>query len=442
MNNVRTRSILAVLCAALFVVVVPARAAGGSRVVESARPGRATPWVRRLADADDIVVPLSAIPMLADIPVRTDYYEIDPEVVEEGYFYYYYVRGKRQEYMVESTVRLYRLLHELAVLEELAKFDPVGEFFIDIGMSVKGMGVGLGHLVTKPGQSFRNVGVGIGRIFKKHPKTGTDEKGEDRGLLGAGPAGADRRKIAYDYHLDVYTDNPEVRHVLNVLARARSTGSTVASWTIPGSELGIFAGRSLRDEETEKLIRDAEPKDLRREIGKRLGALFGMEWQDRAAPVGRFVLNPNYTPRQLAYAGKCLADLARAKNAGMLLALLGEIDNPETADLAYVDLRMYHALHTRVRQLVEFVELENLVAARGADGVFYFFFPGDVLSGESVTPAEVDELIHEAMSRQAKALVVLCLGTVKPEYAAELQRRGVTVHQNLLRDPRFLGEAQ
>lgn len=430
---------LAVPAIAIALAAAASAPSAEREVVSTARQGRATPWVSVHAAANSVVVPFSDIPMVAGVPQRTTYYEIDDEVVESGYFYYYYVRGKRNDYLVESTAHLFRLLHELAVLEELAKHDPAGEFFAGVGRSVQGIGLGVGNLVTKPGQTIRNVGAGIGRMFKSHPHAGHDEKGEDRGLEGSGPAGEQRRNLAYKFHLDVYTNNPEVRHVLNVMGRARLTG-VFATWAIPYSEVGIFSAASLRDDNTDQLIRDLEPDALRAEIGKRLEPVFGQSRKDAGSALGRFIRNPNYTPRQIAYGGKCLGDLAGAGNLDMILDLLAQVDCPETADLAYLDLRVHHMMHTRVQPIAGFVELLNIVAAQGANGEFYFIFPGDVMSNWSVSPEEIDDLIEEANGHRATALKVLALGVVKPEFAEMLQQRGLQVFQNVMRDPRFFSE--
>lgn len=427
----------AVLLAMLLALVITKTSGGEHKVVDVARKGVATPWISVHAAENSAVVPLSSIPMLAGIPFQTEYYQIDPKVVESGYFYYYYVRGKRNDYVVESTVRLLRLLNELAIVEELAKHDPAGEFFAGVGQGVKGIGVGAAHLITKPGQSLRNAGNSVGRLFKGASPTGKDDRGDNRGRLGDGPMGGERRKLAYKHHLDVYSDNPEVRHVLNVLATARSIGS-VATWAIPASTVGVFAAGRVRDDVVELFIRDLDPDNVRAEVGKRLAPVFGMNWNDPHSSLGRFIRNPNYTPRQIAYIGKYLEGMAGIRDLRLSLDLLAQEATPEIADLAYIDLRLHYILHTRIQPIAAFIELENLAAVQGTNGEFYLIFPGDVMNSWSFTDAEISELIAEARSRQATALNVVALGVVEPEFARMLQGKGVKVYQNLLRDPRFL----
>lgn len=426
--------------AALLALAGTAPALSGERdIVSPDRQGRATPWVTQYAEANSVVVPYSSIPMLAGVPRRTEFYEIDSEVVESGYFYYYYVRGKRHDYVVESTVKLFRLIYELAVLEQLADHEATDDFITGIGQGVKGIGLGLGSLITSRGKNLQNVGANIGRMFKNHPEAGVNEKGEDRSLLGDGPAGGERRRLAYELGLDVYTDNPDIRQVLVDMARARTLGA-VTAWAATGSMMSVFSANAVNDDAVEQFIRDLDPGSVREEVGKKLGHVFGMRWEDADTALGRFIRNPNYTPRHIAYAGKCLGDMAQVRDLGMILDILAQVDNPETADLAYLDLRMHHIMHTKVQPLAAFVELEYVVAAQGTNGEFYFLFPGDVLSAWSVSPAEIDEVIREAMGHKSTALKVLALGAVHPDFADMLKKRGIQVFHNIMRDARFFSE--
>lgn len=427
------------LVAALILLLLAASSPAGEHgVVVSDRQGRATPWVSEYAVANSTIVPYSSIPMLAGVPQRTDYYAVDTDVVEAGYFYYYFVRGKRHDYVVESTVKLFRLIYELEVLEQLANHSSTGDFFKGVAHGVRGIGIGIGALIDG-GEGIRNAGHNFGRLFKSRPRTGQDEKGEDRGLLGGGPAGADRRKIAFANGLDVYTDNPDIRDILNRMARTRTFGNFTAM-AATGSMIPVFNTSGLHDDAVERFVSELDPSSLRIEVGERLGRLFNMRWNDNSTPLGRFIHNPNFTPRQVAYVGKCLGDMAQVQGVVMILGFLSAIDNPETADLAYLDLRMHHIMHMKVQPLAAFVELENIVAAMGTNGDCYLLFPGDVLSEWSLTGAEVDELIREAIGHKARALKILALGVVKPNVAEMLRKRGVQVFQNVVRDPRFFSE--
>lgn len=401
----------------------------GDMPVELGRQGKATPWLKLAEDPDRLnIISADSIARISRVPHRTDYYEIDPDVVVSGYFYTYYVRGKYSDYVVNSTIKLSKLLGELGALEELRKRDPGGEFFIGIGQSVAGMGKGLANLVARPQKTFRSLGTKIGRAFKTQPKVGKDESGADRSILGEGPAGANRRHIAYKMNLDVYTDNPDLRHVLNTVARSRVAGE-FAGWAIPGDTLGMFQ-TLMRDEATEKLIRDQGPKDVRIEVGKALGPLLGLDKRDPAHPLGRFLQNPNYTPRQVAYMGYCLRGMAGTAGLDKALDQLSRAETPEEADLFYMEMRCFHRIHITGTKLKEFMALDHSFAAMGEDRVLYAVFPGDYLDAWDFTAAEIRQLIAEAKGHQAAAVEIKALGDVEPSFAETIVRHGLSVTPN------------
>lgn len=397
--------------------------------VELGRQGKATPWLKLVEDPDRMtIISADSIDRISRIPHRTDYYEIDPDVVVSGYFYTYYVRGKYSDYVVNSTIKLAKLLAELGALEELRKRDPGGEFFIGIGQSVAGMGKGLANLVARPQKTFRSLGTKIGRAFKTQPKIGKDESGADRSLLGEGPAGANRRHIAYKMNIDVYTDNPDLQHVLNTVARSRVAGE-FAGWAIPGETLGVFQ-TLLRDEATEKLIRDQGPKGVRIEMGKALGPLLGLDKRDPTHPLGRFLQNPNYTPRQVAYLGYCLRGMAGTAGLDKALDQLSRAETPEEADLFYMEMRCFHRMHITGTKLREFMSLEHSFAAMGEDNILYAVFPGDYLDAWDFTPAEVNQIIAEARNHQAAAIELKVLGDVEPAFMETITGHGLRITPN------------
>lgn len=437
---------LAVFTSLFFAFTSPASSQEHS-LVEIARPGRATPWVNKYATEMQSVVPLSSIPMLEGLPFKTKFYEIDSDVLERGYFYLYFVRGNRNDYVVESTVQLYRLLSELRALEKLLDYDPAGDHLTGMRQELKKIGK-MNHDIpnqfkaaarkndgTTKANATKKPGMGYGLLYKRVPPVGLSEKGEDRGALGSGPLGDECRKIAYAYGLDVYTDNPEVREALKSIADKRMA--------VPGAKVLSpfnFFGKVTRNEKLETYIRDNGPESIRIIAGAELSKTFGVPWADAENPLGKFMLNPNYTPRQILYLAKCLQDMASVEGIDLAVASLGMVDSPELADYAYVYLRLYHALHSKVIKLAKFIELENTGAAIGNNGVFYFLFPGDVLSEWSLAPEEIDQILNEATLHGASKIKVVALGIVKPEVMKYLRDRKVDVIQNLLKDPRFFEE--
>ncbi len=409
---------------------------------ESAAIGRslkAMPWLTEAGnDIPFEVVRIETIPILASLPTKTEYYEIDPEVVASGYSYFYYVQGVDRDYMVGSTLNLIKLCRELAVIEELKKKHKGKEFASGVGGVFKGIGKGIGNLVTHPGvsmknmgESFRSMGRSVERAVGADPKVGDDERGIDRSNLGSGPAGDIRRAMAYQLGIDVYTDNPDLKAILTELSQIKELGS-LTSWIVPyGLSILDRANPMFGDEETEILIRDQGPYDLRRQIGINLAPIFNMDREDRSNPLGRLLYNPNYTPREIAYIGKDMRDMAGVQGLDRVLDILSRVNTPEMADLMATELRLYAFYHNRLGKLGAFVPYRHFFASIGQDGVFRFFFLADTIRPWSHATESFDEMIREAMAFKATGLEIWTTADIDNSLIEIAKSRGVTIYENI-----------
>ena len=85
---------------------------------------------------------------------------------------------------------------------------------------------------------------------------------------------------------------------------------------------------------------------------------------------------------------------------------------------------------------------KNLFAAVGASGKMYLMVPGDTIRPWRNTADTFAEIVNEAIGLRATGLEIWVLGDVNPAMAANAERHGVTVRQNILRNPRFFPEAE
>ena len=439
------RTLSAVLLICLF--AIPAYAGQPETI---GRALKAMPWLEEAGgDIPFQAVRIETIPILAGLPTKTEYYDIDPEVVASGYSYFYYVQGVDRDYIVGSTFNLVKLCRELAVVEELKKKNKGKEIASSVGDTFKGIGAGLGNLVAHPGvsmknmgESFRSMGRSVERVVGSDPKVGGDERGVDRSNLGAGPAGDIRRAMAYRLGVDVYTDNPDLKAILTELSRVKELGA-LTSWIVPyGLSMLDYCNPLFGDEETEILIRDQNPADLRRQVGKNLSPIFNMDREDRGNPLGRLLANPNYTPREIAYIGKDLHDLSRAQNLALVLDTLSRAETPEMADLMAIELRLYAFYNNRIGRIGAFVPFRNFFASVGQDRVFRFFFLADTIRPWSHSAAAFDDMIREAMAVKAAGLEVWTTADIDRALIENAKSRGVTVYDNIFMNKTYFPKAE
>ncbi len=434
---------------AAFFLFSPSLDAGEGKPVELGRHGKSMHWLEEFADIPYEVVPASSLPLLSGIPMQTEFYEIDPEVVASGYNYFFYVRSVDGEFLVGSFVKLAKLCRELNVIEELKKINKGKEFASGVGGVFKSIGGGLGNLILYPGQSmksmgssFRSMGRSVERTVGADPKVGADERGVNRSHLGEGPAGDTRRALAYQFGIDVYTDNPVLQDILVELSQVKELGS-LASWVVPYG-LGVleYFNPMGGDQETELLIRDNNPYDLRRNVGMRLEPLFGISREDLDAPLGKLLYNPNYTPRQIAYIGADLEQMSSARGLDVILRRLAEVATPEEADLMALQVRYYSFLHRRVAPIGQFIPFRHFFASIGTDGVFRVMFAADVVKPWDYTADAFDDFIRAAMAVKARGAEVWTTADVDPSLIENARQRGVTVVENILHNPQFFPEPE
>lgn len=428
----------------VFVVLAVFSLAAASEIVELGRPLRARSWLGDLDSVPSVMLPYDALYVANFVPRQAAHYRIDPEVKAEAYTYYFTVRSESAAFEAASVVNLLKLTHELAVIEELEEIHKGKEFASGVADGVKGIGTGLKNLVTHPGQSVKGVGERLrktGRSLERavgaEESVGRDESGRDRAHLGAGPAGQSRRALAYQFGVDVYTRNPVLQRILVDLSRVYTAG-TFATWAIPYhiGALDYFNPLS-GDDATERRIRDYPPDELRRLVGQELEPLFGMNREDPSRPLRRWLMNPNYSPRQTAYIGEALKRFSGAGNIGLVLGNLSEASTPEEADMLTLEIRLYGLLDANVVKVVDFAKYRGLFLGKGADGVMYALFPGDTLRPWGETERGLDDLLREASRVGMRGVAVWSVGDIHPDLVGMMEGLGVQVRQHILHDENF-----
>ncbi len=409
------------------------------------REFKARQWLKEFEDAVPFeVVRYESIPALSGHARVTEYYEIDPEVVVSGYSYFFHVAGVDRDYMVGSVLNLLQLCRELEVVEEIKKRNKGMEVAGGLGQGLKSIGTGFGNLIIHPGQSLKGVGTRVrqtGRTLERlvgaEDKVGRDESGRDRSKYGDGPAGGTRRQLAYALGVDVYTGNPVLQDKLAELSQLRTIGS-LGTWVIPYN-IGMlsYLNPIQGDQKAELLIRDFAPYELRREVGKDIAPILGVARDDQTTSLHRLLMNPNFSPRGIAYIGADIAYLQGVQNLRTVVDILSLADTPEEADMLALQLRLYSFLHRRVTPLASFVPYQNVFAVLDTRGVFYFMFTGDTLRPWEVSAMMFEKMIAEAIALRATGMQIWTIGDIDPKMGQRAAARNVLVRQNILHDRQF-----
>lgn len=437
-------------CAAILIGVSSARAQEEEEslppirtIVSLGRPYAAMPLIATPETAPPVQTSYEGLPISKTVPRKNEFHTIDPTVDIAGYSYIFDVKGLEAEYEVASSMGLIKLTHELAVIEELKKIHKGKEFAEGVTDTVKGIGTGVVSLVKSPGKSIKDMGTRLrrtGRSIERavtQEKIGEDARGQDRSYLGSGPAGQARRTLAYQFGVDVYTGNPVLQRLLTELSHAKFAGR-IATWVLPItiSALGHF-NPLAGDEQTERLICENTPDEVRRQVGVELEPALRMHREDKAQPLYRFLMNPNYSPRDIAYVGAAVRGMYSVSMLPNVIDELSGAESPDQAEMLALWARLFGLLNDNIERLTGFARYGALLAGFGESGTMYVMFPGDVLGKWEEVRRSFGMLLADREKRGMKGVEVWALGDVDPDLWSELEERGVVVRQHILLDERF-----
>ncbi len=446
--RVTTPKGLAVLFAIAGVLALPTGKVNAATPEEAAEIEhflQAMPWLKELGQLPSATIPYNTLKVSEVIPPAGDLYSIDPNVIAVAYTYFYRVNTQYGSYFIGSSVNLAKFIHELQVIDQIEKTHKGKEILHGLGSGLKDIGTGVGNMVVHPGlslkslgQRFRQAGRTIERTVTGEGAVGKDADGDDRALLGRGPAGGARRQLAHELGVDVYTSNPILKEALNALARARA-GGYFTTWATPYHLSALSSFNPITgDDQAETLIRDLDPTELRRRIGVGLESVFGTSREDKNSPLYRLLNNPNYSPRDIAYLGGVFDTLSAAANLSAVLAELADAESPDEADFLTLDLRLYALLHRNVQPIREFRSYHETFGAVGQNGVLYVMSIADTIRPWGETAEAFSKILGGAVQEGLRGMEVWSIGDVHPALVENAAKRGVVVRQNVLRDLQFM----
>ncbi len=455
MANLLRRAVVvrATLCATLFLFVFGAAGRTGESQPDEAQADVRSRWEAANRPDEEVVtqVSLSDIPILHTILPETQNATIHPTVEVDGYYYRFLVESPHGAYEVTSVRKLLKRLHEIDVIEHFRTTEEGNAILEALGESIVNVGKGLGNAVRHPGVTVKRIGSGTGRFlratggfFSKPFRRGNPELasgGTDLALLGKGPAGTERRRVAFELGLDVYTQNENVKAILNEIGRKRLLGKLpvgTAVFALPGGAVFTLSLTPMGyDASTERLIRDNDPAELVRTLGLQFEETFGLEYPERESALYRLLHNPNYTPREKAYLLRYFLDLRDLTGMEGALAFLAQVQTHEQASVVCTQVELLSLLHQRGKPLVRFVPVHNTLGGLARDGTLCLVISIDTVRFQGDVPRSLQRSINAAKQVGAQRIAILSTGDIDKASIDLANRMGVLVYDNILRHKVF-----
>ena len=230
----------------------------------------------------------------ADI-LESDLYEIQGDVITRGYTNTYQISSKFGEFTVHGNEMLAKRVQEIKAINELDKIKKSDEFKDGVKHAAKSPFSFVKNLVTHPVDTITGVPKGLWRYGSR---VGEMAVGADKSEYEDGVGkelilfSAQKRKLAYDLNVDVYSSNKVLQEYLNSVAWASYSGGIAVT-------AALAPLRAVRMTKTahnvNNLIRDNAPEDITKINRKKLRELKVPE-----DVIEEFLDNRWYSPRHEA----------------------------------------------------------------------------------------------------------------------------------------------
>lgn len=390
------------------------------------------------------------------LPRQTEFYEVDPKVKLNGAYYQFKVKSGHGTYEVESIRNLLKVCHEIGVMERYKATDEGGEVWKGFSGSLKNLGTGAKAIVTNPnrarkaiGRSLSKAGRSIGRLFKrKKDDEAKSSTGQDRDEAAGGSYyGKTARIFAYDLKLDVYTENPYARELMHAAAKREAMGKLVISGAmlavpVPGLYVTLYGALTPDsiDGKTEIFIRDHLPSELRFQLNRNYLRSHGLDKRKDARQIAaydKFLKNPNFSPREIAYLANQLEQMKSAKNKSGAIAQLGDIDTVADAMFIAGQYELLNSLNKRDSKITKLVPIGAKIGAVNEAGDFVMTSSYDAAGNSSDMRALRKEILKAKRANHAGLAKLYTIGAPDPKFAAASQNAGLIIIGDLLGRPEF-----
>ncbi len=351
---------------------------------------------------------------------------VSDEVGTRRFMHMFRIDSTYGRYDVVSKRLLEIRLREIQTMARVVGMDEVPEFLRSLGGRLAQIPTAAVEIIVDPRDSFRKMGDEIERSFQRLKDLFGDRKGsqyEDSKVRGA-LIGSEKRRLAAQLGLDVYSTNPKVQEFLNDIATARTAGSAgidLASYALPVVGYLAVSTARLRADVT-RLLRDKTPTELERHNDSRLTEL-GIAADVRAQFLRHAWLSPRHQT-VITAATRELGGLegldAVVRAAGMARDEVGALYHEQQA------VMLAH-FHTEMQPLKKLEAVEHVVLARTDTDAVMVILPADQVYALESFLVFAKSWRERPIAKDATAFRILVTGRVTEKAKAAFAELGMEV---------------
>ena len=358
------------------------------------------------------------------------HFRVDDKVANDGYVNTYHLTSKFGTFTAVSTAMVGKRIEEVNALVVMEKVKGTTEFTQAVKKAGSNVVGSAKNLVTHPVETVKGAAAGLGTAFRRAsasltgPKRSDAEESRVKDVIGFART---KRDYAYQFGVDVYSDNKVLQERLDEITWAGYGGSmtlSVALAAVPGG-----AGAAVSVVTTTRFLNDVfrttPPVDLRRMNGEKLQA---MDVHPEIADA--YLNNGVFSPREQTLLVHALDAMPGVDNRAAFIRVAIATPNRNMAFFRERQAEMYAGYHKAVASLSSFVALGELAAARTGNGALVFCVPLDYLvwtepMAQFITAA--NKVIDEAGAQEKQLWVTGSLSAVARK---EMESRGWQVHEH------------
>lgn len=375
---------------------------------------------------------IAGVPIESVVPpafLRSAMYTLEPTALAADNFYHFKISSDHRNYAVTSRAMLRVRLHEIATVAEL--MPKLGASNITLDRRPGGRrGVGSEDVVdilTDPigtaAQLLGNIQYNVNETFSG----GSDDDAPERPPTASVDLAPDphKRSAAAQLGVDVYSSSPQLQALLEAVARARSGGKTLSSFSplIRNVYAGASFGSGVPNMQLDSRLKNTSSEDLNAELVNTLDAL-GV-----AAPIRiAFLTHPAFTPRTRLYFVSYVELLADVDRVAQLVeaATSAQTEADAVAYVNYARMLAYYQINAgRLTAVVTGARFPTLATA---DRHAVLALPLDYLAWTEAVAAAADTLHDIRQARGLDRFIVLLAGSPTARAREELERRQIEVH--------------
>ncbi|MGF1611090.1 MAG: hypothetical protein ACFCUQ_16920 [Kiloniellales bacterium] len=374
---------------------------------------------------------LKASEILPENLVQGPDFRVKEEVVNDGVVNTYTIDSTFGQFSAVTTAKLRQRVGEVIALrqmETVRQSDTFQKSIVESGKDTLGT---VQDVVTDPVGTVSGAVSGIGKAFARAGEglfgSARSEAEDSRfeSLIGLSKT---KREYAFDFGVDVYSDNEVLQQRLDELARASYAGGLVYSAAlsmVPGAA-GLAISATGMTHLTNEIYRTTAPTDLRRMNRQKLTAM-GV----RQDAVDHFVDNAKFSPRDQTELVLALEKMPEAKNRELFILLATLTSDRDMALFRQRQAQMYAGYHRTVVPIDSFVAFGEFVGAHDRQGRIVFNVPLDYLvwtEWMAKVVSGVDKTIAAIAGVTGKEVVLA--GSLSPYARQQFTERGWTVSDN------------